>query len=225
MPTFLLQQLIDKQDNFEVVRNQIAGLLVSERDNQKALAVDAGKDPALWDFDVYIERSLPFERYLNSTSLAERKPIVNVWYNDSTYEAAASNISERQRATGIFNVDCYGAAVAADTVDGHQPADEAAALEAQRVMRLVRNILMSSSNTYFQLQGMVGQRWIQSQNMFQPQLDTKAVCQVIAGRLAVRVGFNEFSPQYVPETLEYVAIQIVKSADSSIAILNADYEY
>lgn len=43
-----LQALIDKQDSVEIIRDQIAAILVQEIANQQALAIADSKDPALW---------------------------------------------------------------------------------------------------------------------------------------------------------------------------------
>jgi hypothetical protein len=220
----LLQQLIDKNDGFEVVRNQIAAILVSERDNQKALAleVDPPQEPSDYDFSVYIERSNPWEQFLADN--ADLTPIINIWYNNSDFDGMASTTVERQKTVGVFNIDCYGAGVSQGDGAGHIPGDERAALETQRALRLVRNILMASQNTYLQLQGLVWQRWPQAVTMFQPQMDSRPLTHVVAGRLALRVTFNELSPQYIGEPLEYVAIGVKRASDGQI-IINSDYDY
>ena len=62
----LIPDLIDKEDTFEIVRNQIALILANESASQVALATTAGKpDPNLWALKVYTERSNPWEQALN----------------------------------------------------------------------------------------------------------------------------------------------------------------
>jgi hypothetical protein len=219
----LLKELINKRDSFEIIRDQIAGLLVLECENQKVLAAAAQLDPADYNFNVFIERSNPWETFLDE-GCQDFTPIVNVWYDGSTFDPSASNIFMRQKTEGVFNIDVYGAGVSKATDNGHASGDEVAARESQRALRLVRNILMGSSNTQLQLAGLVWSRWPQSAKMFQPQSDTRPVNHVIASRLVLNVVFNEFSPQYVPETLEYVAIEISQRSDGQV-ILQADYEY
>lgn len=219
----MISGLIDKFDNFEVIRDQIAAILATEVASQKALATAAAKDPNLWNFKVYTERSNPWESYLNDT--AELTPIVNVWYDNSNFRAATSNIVERQNAEAIFNVDCYAVANSSDNgTGGHTPGDREAAFAVQRVVRLVRNILMAAEYTYLGLRGVVWQRWPQSITVFQPQQDRGNVRPVIAARIGFKVSFSEFSPQISGDALELIATTVKRTEDGQVVIA-ADYEY
>lgn len=217
-------ELIDKQDNFEIIRGQIAAILVTEVANQMSLAVAAAKDPDLWKLRVFLERSNPFEQFLNDPK-ADTSPIINIWVDNSQFEEKSSNIMERQKSETIYNLDCYGIGISADLpAGGHTAGDEKAAFEVQRAVRLVRNILMASENTYLKLRGLVWQRWPRSIEFFQPQIDGRTIQQVKGARLALRVGFNEFSPQYVPENLELLTTEIKRAEDGQV-VIEADYEY
>lgn len=218
-----IQTLIDKKDSFEAIRDQIAAILALEVASQKALATTAGKDPDLWDLRIYAERSNPWEQALNDTT--DRTPIVNVWYDSSSFDPSASNVSERQKADGVFNIDCYGFGRSSDiSGGGHTPGDKDAALEVQRALRLTRNIMMAAEYTYLGLRGLVWTRWPQSITVFQPQLDGNQAQQVVGARIALRVGFNEFSPQYAAETLELLSANVLRAEDGQIDA-EADYDY
>lgn len=218
-------ELIDKQDNFEIIRDKIAVILATETINQQALATAALKDPNDWKLRVYTERSNPFEQWLNIEPPTDKTPIVNVWYESSNFDPAASNISERQKTTGVFYIDCYGYGESSNLIaGGHVPGDSAAAFQAQNAIKLVRNILMAAENTYLQLRGLVWQRWPQSITMFQPQIDNLAAQNVIAARLVFSVIFNELSPQVAPEILELVSVDIKRAEDGEI-VIDADYQY
>lgn len=219
----MIAELIDKQDNFEVIRDQIAAILATEVANQMALATAGGKDPDDWKLRIFSERSNPWEQLLNQQS--DRSPIVNVWFDNSNFDPAASNISERQKTEGVFNIDCYGYGISSDEVGGgHNPGDKEAAFEVHKALRLVRNILMAAEYTYLGLRGVVWQRWPQSITVFQPQLDGRQMQQIVGARLAFRVVFNEFSPQVVPETLELVSVDVTRTEDGEI-VVEADYDY
>jgi hypothetical protein len=219
----MIESLIDKQDNFEIIRDQIAAILVTEVVNQKALAIATGKDADLWDFKTYTERSNPWESYLND--IAELTPIVNVWYDNSNFKEASSNILERQNSEAIFNIDCYAVANSSDNeAGGHNPGDQEAAFAVQRVIRLVRNILMAAEYTYLGLRGLVWQRWPQTVTMFQPQQDRANVRPIIAARIALKVSFNEFSPQISGNMLELVSSKVKRTEDGEV-VIEADYEY
>ena len=216
-------ELIDKQDNFEIVRDQIAAILVAEIAAQQILAVAAAKDPNLWKVRVFIERSNPFEQFLNDPE-DDTSPLVNIWVDNSQYDPKASNVMERQKSETTYNLDCYGIGISADAVSGHTPGDEKASLEVQRAYRLVRNILMSAENTYLQARGLVWGRWPRSIDFFQPQIDGRTIQQVKGARFALRVDFSEFSPQYSPETLELVTNTITRAEDGEV-LIEADYAY
>lgn len=219
----MIAELIDKQDNFEVIRDQIAAILATEVASQMALASGEGKDPNDWKLRIFSERSNPWEQLLNEQT--DRSPIVNVWFDNSNFDPAASNISERQKTEGVFNIDCYGYGISSDEAGGgHNPGDKEAAFEVHKALRLVRNILMAAEYTYLGLRGVVWQRWPQSITVFQPQLDGRQMQQLVGARLAFRVVFNEFSPQVLAETLELVSVDVKRTEDGEI-VAEADYDY
>ena len=222
----MITTLIDKQDNFEVVRDKIAQILANEVAEQKILAVAASKDPNDWDMKIFTERSNPWEQFLNDPPPGPgRSPIINVWFDSETFPQDVGGTVERQRADGLFNIDCYGYAVSADVVaGGHNPGDKAAALEAQRAFRLVRNILMAAVYTYLDLRGVVAQRWPQSAEVFQPEINGRATQPIVAARFVLRVSYNEFSPQVVPETLELVSVDVKRAEDGSV-VAETDYDF
>ena len=218
--------LIDKSDNFELVRDAITAILATEVANQMALAEAAAKDPALWDFGVFEERSTPWEALFDAEEedVVDETPLVNVWYDNSNFPKDKGDTIERQASDSVYNIDCYAAAVSKNdrTGAGHLPGDRQAALNLQRVIRLVRNILMSGENTYLQLRGVVWSRWIQSINSFQPQLSDRPAIHVQAARIAFAVRFNEFSPQATPETLETVFATVKRQSDGKV-LVEAEY--
>ena len=219
----MIDTLIDKQDNFEVIRDNVAAILVSEVAEQQRLAVENLKDPLLWKLRIFTERSNPWEQFLNNPH--DKSPVVNIWYDNSNFPEASGNISERQKSETILNIDCYGYETSSNNgAGGHNPGDQEAAFAMQRTIRLVRNILMAAEYTYLGLRGLVWQRWIQSITAFQPQQGNNPIQDVMAGRIALRVGFNEFSPQVTPQDLELVSVDVLRTEDGQI-VLEADYDY
>lgn len=223
----MISELIDKQDSFEIIRDQIAAILATEIANQQVLANDAGKDPDLWKIRVFTERSNPWEQFqgVEDGEAIDESPLVNVWYDNSNFDPGASNIMERQKTEAVFNIDCYGYGRSENVIGGgHKAGDEEAAFAVQRALRLVRNILMAAEYTYLGLRGLVWQRWPQSATIYQPQIDSRTVQQIVASRLAFRVTFNEFSPQVQPVTLELVTTDVLRTEDGEI-VVEADYDY
>lgn len=222
----ILTELIEKVDNVELVRDEIAAILVVELAQQQALALAAAppRDPQLWNLRVYSERANPLAEFLDAPeALPDARPIVNICLDNENVEGAASNTVERQKITAVFNIDCYGYAIAASDGAGHIPADEKAALEAQRAARLVRNILMAGAYTYLGHQGLVWKRWIQSMTVLRPPLDVRAVQDICAIRIAFSVEFNEFSPQVQGPPIALIAGEVIRQGTGQV-LLRAHYE-
>lgn len=221
----MIAELIDKLDSFEIVENAIIAILVAEVANQMQLATDGGKDPDDWKLRIFKERFRPWEQWLNVDGAVNISPIVNVWFDNVNFDKSSSDIMERQTSEGMFNIDCYAYARSSDNqAGGHNPGDEAAALQVHRAIRLVRNILMAAENTYLQLRGLVSFRWPQSITVLQPEIDSITVQEIIGARIAFQVRYNEFSPQVEVCPLEGVLVDVVSAIDGEI-ILQTDYDY
>lgn len=223
--------LIEKRDNRELVRDQIAAILKVESAHQQALADEASQDPSRFALRVFSERTEPWAAV--KASDPQRVPIVNVWFDSGNFEKNGSDLIKHQKFTGTFNVDCYGFGVAEETLEGHTSADKKAVEEAERAVRLSRNILMSSFYTYLGFpqgrylpqgqQQVVWSRWTTSIQAFQIPVSDRPTERVAAYRLALEVTMSEFSPQYVPETLELISSTLERTPDGEW--LSAEYDY
>lgn len=216
-----INELIDKQDTFEIVRDQIAAILAIEIANQQVLAAAAAEDPEEWRLKIFTERSNPWGDYLNAKT--RQVPIVNVQYDTSSFNENASGVVDRQDTDGVYFIDCYGHGISKDETTGHTPGDQLAAFEAQRAVRLVRNILMAAAYTYLGLRGTVGKRWPQSVEALQVQQDNRPVSHVVAARLTLRVKFNEVSPQVDSVPLETLFAQVNRQENGEI-LFEAEYD-
>ena len=226
----MIGTLIDKQDGFERVRDAVAAILAVETVSQQALAVAASKDPTPWELRVYEERSDPWELFLNiEETIADdlpTTPIVNVWFESSDFPGAQGGVVEKQLSEGTIVIDCYALGISEDKPFGHLPGDLAAALEVQRAVRLCRNILMAADYTYlaFDRGELVGSRWLEGLQMFQPQLNSETIQHVAGARLRLRVKYNETSPQIAGQPLEIFGATIKRGEDGSVyAELEIDY--
>lgn len=219
-----IDTLIDKVDTFEMVRDQIAAILVTEVASQQALAIADSKDPADWTLRVFMERSNPWQEFLDSPAQEDGPPIVNVAYDTGAFPERSSNVVDRQHSQATYHLDCYGYGISKDdAAGGHIPGDLKASLETQRAVRLVRNIIMSSTYTYLGLpRGTVWKRFVPSIRMHQTPIDERTVQKVTAARISLVVDFNEFAPQYTPEILESVAVTVKRSETGEVYLL-ADY--
>ena len=224
-----IDSLIDKEDNFEIIRDQIAAILAVETDNQEKLAEAANKkNPKLWKFRVFTERANPIEEYrdIDPSSTIDDSPIVNIWYDNGSFPMNRGNPLEKQVAGSVYNVDCYGVGFSGDNPGGgHFLGDKEAAIEAQRAVRLVRNIIMNPLYAYLALtRGIVGLRWPQNITVFQPQIDGRPVSHVVGARIALRVDHIETVAQPTTVALEELGVTVKRTEDGEI-VLEADYDY
>lgn len=218
--TAQILSLIDKVDTQEIIRDKLAEILLEESTKQQELAVTEAKDPNLWKLRIFSERADPWDEFGGENP--DTTPLVNIWWASSNDDEKASNVVERQRVVGTFHLDCYGYGVSAETSEGHTSGDESAALEAQRAARLVRNILMSAQYCYLGMRGVVGRRWRASAQAFQPAIDSRPVAHVSAIRIAMRVEFNEFSPQVEGVPLALISVAVKRTTNGQV-IFTADY--
>lgn len=221
----MIPALINKTDNSELIRDQIANILALEVVSQMALAVTASLDPTKWKLRVYVERSNPWEQFLNPDPGADRSPIVNVWFDSATPIEGASNTVQTQKFTGTFNIDVYGYGESKETLTGHTPGDTAAALEVQRAVRLVRNILFAAGYTYLAMgRDVVSRRRVMSLNAFQPNAENTPGIKIVGARLALGVEYIETSPQVAMEILEELSGNVTRAADGAV-IAETEFDY
>ncbi|AAQ96478.1 hypothetical protein [Vibrio phage VP16T] len=150
--------------------------------------------------------------------------------DSANVDEASADPTNRQTFIGTFNIDVVFGSVAVSTDTGYMPADQASALGANRIIRLVRNILMSDSYTYLNLRQIdaprvaVGKRWVRSMNTFQPQLDNQTAQHITGMRLELAVRYSEFSPQYAAPTLQTVDCTVTEDAQGRV-LAGAQFNY
>lgn len=208
----LITTLIDKQDSNEIIRDQIAAILAIEIENQQTLAIAVDKDPDDYTFDVYIEKSKPWE--------AGEMPLVNIIFDNDRFDNKNSNRVDRQHAVGTFHIDCYGRK---DTTDD-ESGDELSSREADRIARFVRNILMAGEYIYLALGyrelgtglNIVTSRYIMRREKFQPDINSETYENVVACRITIEVEYDELSPQAEMEDFELLIHSCIRDDDDKI---------
>jgi hypothetical protein len=200
-----LQSLIDKKDSFELVRDSIAAILATEAASQKALATAGGKNPALWDFKVYLERSNPIDNFATESDLT---PVVSVSYEQGDFDGMKSDMIETQSHIATYNIDCYASGKSGDSGSGHVNGDQIANEAVQRIARLVRNILMSPAYYWLNLKGTVGSRRITRIAIQQASKGHDSTINVAVARVVLQVRMTETSQQYTGQPLEYTSVVI-----------------
>lgn len=229
MPAKILT-LIDKKDNNEIIRDQIAAILAIEKENQKILADADNQNPDLYDFKVTIERARPWLSESNSDGTEKgdlKLGLVNVYFDSDNFDNPGSEIIKSQNVKGTFNIDIYGfknAKVVNNTIT--EFGDEYSSYEVDRVSRLVRNILMSGTYTYLFLGRsayptqpslqIVQKRYIIRREKFFPQQNGENSENIIGERLTLRVDYIENSPQEGLEVLETLITECKRGASGEI---------
>lgn len=224
-----IQSLIDKQDNFEIIRDEISAILAIEVAEQKVLATAAGEDPNEWNFDVFTERSNPWAVFYDSDGAVEKDtPLVNVCFDSLSQTGTESNQTERTKVTGKFFIDALAAKTDKPDAVGsdYEFGDELSAKDVQRIARLVRNILMAGIYRYIftstengvsvSVPGIVTKRYFESIQVFKPDINDRPLTHVIGARLTLTVEFVEFSPQYEGTDLETLFSQCTRGEDGAV---------
>lgn len=147
-----LNELQSDKDNIEVIRDQIAALLVVDFRRQAELAAASGAtDSGDYNVAVYVESDDPLQYVDEDTPGANPFPCVNVILDSSDADKGTASVN-KQAFTAKLYVDCYAEGNAAE--DGEFSFK--AAQRAWKTARLVRRILRAEANTYLRLRGIVG---------------------------------------------------------------------
>lgn len=220
----VIQTLIPEADNASTIRDQIAAILVLEEAEQRVLAAAAAKDPELWRFRTFVERANPIADFLDEPDLltVNGSPIVNITLDQVVFDGG--NTVKKQEPKATYHIDCIGYGKSGDDGAGYARADRLAAYAAQRAVKNVWGILMSSYYAFLGLRGVVGKRHVKSVQYLQPDIGERAHTRIVAGRIIFEVDYIETSPQYPGVTLELLTGQ-VKWADTGEVLVDAHYDY
>lgn len=192
----MIGELIEKLDNFEKCQNRIVEILSLEIYNQMQLATAAAKDPTPWDIRVFMDRSSPWEAFMEG----DLRPVVNVTFSRADMDARSSSLVNEATFDGEFLVDVFGFGVAMDTDEGFDPADYVATQNAKRAFRIVRNILLAGENTNFGIPE-ITQRTLVSMELHTPSSELVSGGSVCGIRGNFRLRYSEETPQVTGEVL------------------------
>jgi len=221
-------KLIDKKDNFELIRDEITAILAYETANQQQKATDAGKDAQLWAFEVYQERSAPWSLF-SEQETEIRNSVVNVSFAEAIMEKSAADKSFSQQLTATFLIDIFSAARTQISNDSQNIADRQATLTCQRIVRLVRNILygvpadtsqLGQDYTYLNLRGVVGNRRITKIEQLESAYKQQNL-QIAAARIFFDVFYQETTEENADTELELLQL-VTKINDETAEVI---YEF
>ena len=209
--------LIDKRDNIEILRDEVAAILAVEIANQKILAAAAGKDPDDFAFDVFIERSSPWELLEDEDGKVIRQaPLVNVYLEGTNFDGTKMSSINQMAYNATIIIDCLSAKTHKIVGGVKKVSDELASRDVQRVVRLVRNILMSAVYLKLNMPTVLNDRYIQSIAMFQPTIGERPAQACVGARVTLSININEFVPQADMELLELVQGTIERGDDGLV---------
>jgi hypothetical protein len=199
--------LLSENDNIELIRNQIAGILRMETENQYSLAVEKGmKDIRDYRIGVFVERARPWD-LTGDTENENPFPLINVSLSGYKGEAGSAQSEKKYQAT--FFVDCYGCG---NFNNQNRYDDSLATIRAWKTARITRNILMSSYYTYLGLRGTVFKRGILSIQTGSPSNMPESAVSVTTCRINFIVDFSEKSPQENGVLFEGIAFKGVSES-------------
>lgn len=209
----MINVLIDKKDNFELIKYKIASIIKSELENQKKLAREISEDKAKnYDIKVFIDKVNPLSIYSESQTQNEKGqlPIVNITFDgdDLTLEGS-SNIRE-QKVRGTYYIDCY----AFKNKKAGKEGDEEVSREADRIGTIIRNILMFDNYIVLDMRGIVVRRYVTKREKMINQ--NSSAENVSAMRLIFEVEYLEESVRNQTYTLEEIFGQCILAQTSEI---------
>lgn len=195
----MISNLIIEKDLVQRASEAIVLILAAERDSQKLKAIAEGKNPALWDFDLFADENLQYEEQF-------KKPIVNVWAESMRYnQKGSTNLSLTVGDARIW-IECYGFG----THRGGKTASTVAMDEAVRITTLCRQIIGAAQYLYLGSHTLTPKsnlmkRWISTVTYKQAGEDGDR--SVVLGAIEVYVNGEDVSQQATGETLESLYFQ------------------
>lgn len=208
-----LDFLISSPDIAEILELRFFEMLTAEITNQKALAVDAGKDPLLWDIDIFLERGYSFD-------IQEyRQPIcvlTRIHSNEITGSSMARGIKKYLTAFS-FVITAFGQS-SSDGV-GQLVGDKQAALNCQRSVRIIRNIIEAPSNSlggYIddEKKLCVENQTLRTINFGQLNSNENSTVPSWGAEILVEIMHHETVPQYNYTILNEIDLKIFNKEDS-----------
>jgi len=204
----------------EIVRDQIALIIVNELQNQKSIAENlAATQPetlvgrqAVSDLDngifdiiqnIFIEKGTKFD--------GSELPGMNIYYNRSDFPMNEGNPINHQVADASYTIEAHITAKHKQKDDEIKYGDEKAARIAARTMGLIRAIIMSGQYVrlgYSKTDNLVWRRWVNSVDVIQPDYQESDAVHGTVGILNIAVKFNEIGPAVRGEILQKIIAEI-----------------
>ena len=209
----MINVLIDKKDNFELIKYKIASILKSELENQKSLAKAISEDKTKdYDMKIFIDKVNPLSIYSEARTQNEKGqlPIVNITFDGDDLTLEGSGNIGQQKVRGTYYIDCYAFKNKKTGKEG----DEEASREADRIGTIIRNILMFDGYITLDMQRVVVRRYVTKREKMINQ--NSSAENVSAMRLIFEVEYLEESVRNQTYTLEEVFGQCILAQTSEV---------
>lgn len=197
----MINVLIDKKDNFELIKYKIANILKSELENQKKLAKEISEEKSKdYDIKVFIDKINPLSIYSESQTQNEKGqlPIINITFDSDDLTLEGSGNVGRQKVRGTYYIDCY----AFKNKEAKKEADEEASREADRIGTIARNILMFDGYRVLDMSKTVVRRYVTKREKMNSQ--NQSAENISAMRLIFEVEYLEEDLHNQPYILEEI---------------------
>lgn len=177
----IITQIINPQ-SYEVIRDRIGDIILSELANQYTLTSDEDINAT-----IFLERFIPFDH--------GDLPAVNIMLARGEYQSGSA---AQQDGSYQFNIDCYAMAKTTATDGG----DTLAAFRLQRIIGICRAILMDTKyKTLGYLPGFISAVKIVDLKISDP-LNQGDASSIIMGRLTLNIKVNENFKFDTPNLIE-----------------------
>lgn len=200
---------------FELVRDQIAAIIVNELANQITLAIADSAPTEPYEIAVTTEKTDSWNK--------SQFPLVNVWYDSGNIDTSASSPANQQQGDHFYNLDCYVEKPSEDDAGDIVSGDTLSAKEVQRVASIIWQIIMADQNTRLQFEfrtadvpsALVAHRIFEQLTTFQPSFGDTVVENVQALRLRLKVRHVEIPPVTIGVTL-HDGLFVIKQSNRTL---------
>lgn len=195
----MITERFNEPDNLEIIRDQIAGIIALEMDEQYAMASD-DSDPVAEDYftRVLVENDEPLFAGGDNGDIF---PLVNVCVDNRVLADGTSAVNSDKAKATLF-LDCYQIGNNSGRFAGRK-----ATIKAWKLARCVRRILRSDYYKYLRLRGIVSDVKIVEMRAGVPAMNDSSI-KVVLVRITLEVTYDEKAPVINGETLELIPVQI-----------------
>jgi hypothetical protein len=220
MSEYKIKNLISAPDNIERIRDQIAAILKVECAGQYEIAISEGiPDARDYKIGVWKERIRPWQ-LTEATENQNPFPLVNITLIDFKGDETPGATIAQKKYAAKFALDCYANG---SFKDSEEPDDSCAVIKAQKIGRIIRNIITSEQYAYLGLRGIVRDWRITEGKIGAPSNIDQSALAVTICRLNLSVNYFEDVQKVDLSKLEEIDSVFTSPAGEVLFGINEDY--